>query len=81
MKWQTFVPEGPIDKKCPDYVYVKWEYWSTMQKIKHYLRYENKVNKSKVLSYCEALRCMWNNKNHDRIGLHIMACLAQQNKA
>ena len=33
-----------------------------MQKIKHYLRHKNKVNKNKDLSYCEALRYMWNNK-------------------
>ena len=31
-------------------------------KMKHYLRHENKVNKNKVLSYCEALRYMRNNK-------------------
>ena len=24
------------DRKCQDYVYIKWEYRSTMQKIKHY---------------------------------------------
>ena len=24
-----------IYRKCQDYVYIKWEYWSTMQKIKH----------------------------------------------
>ena len=31
-------------------------------KIKHYLGHENKVNENKVLSYCEALRYVWNNK-------------------
>ena len=31
------------DRKCQDYVYSKWEHQSTMQKIKHYLRHENKV--------------------------------------
>ena len=43
------------------YVYVTWGYWTTIQKIKHYLRHENKVNENKVLSYCEALSYMWNN--------------------
>ena len=28
-----------------------------MQKIKHHLRHENKVNENNVLSYCETLRC------------------------
>ena len=32
------------NRKCKDYVYGKWEYWSTMLKIKHFLRHENKVN-------------------------------------
>ena len=27
-------------------------------KIEHYLRFENKANENKVLSWCEALRCM-----------------------
>ena len=30
--------------ECQDYVYIKWEYWSTMYKIKHHMRHENKVN-------------------------------------
>ena len=30
--------------KCQDYFYVKWEYLNTMQKIKNYLRHENKAN-------------------------------------
>ena len=47
----------PSNRKCQDYLYVKWEYWSTMYKIKHYLRHENKVNENKVSSYCETLRC------------------------
>ena len=47
---------GHINRKCQDYVYVKWEYWNTMCKIKHYLRHENKVNENKVLSYCDASR-------------------------
>ena len=34
----------------------KWEYWSTMWKIKHYVRHEKKVNEHKVLYY-KALRC------------------------
>ena len=29
------------NRKCQDYVYVKWEYRSTMWKIKHYLRHED----------------------------------------
>ena len=29
---------------------------------KHVLRHKNKVNENKVLSYCDALRCSWNNK-------------------
>ena len=37
-------------RKCQDNVYVKWEYWSIMQKIKDYLRHENKVIENKVLS-------------------------------
>ena len=44
------------DIKCQDYVYVEIEYWSTMKKIKHYLRHENKVNENKVLSYCEDVK-------------------------
>ena len=43
-------------KQRHDYVYEKGEYQSTLQKIKHYLRRETKVNKSKVLSYYETLR-------------------------
>ena len=43
--------------KSLDYVHMEWEYWSTMQKIKHYSGHENKVNENKVLSYCKALRC------------------------
>ena len=46
------------DKKYQDYVYVKWEYWSAMYKIKQYLRYKHKVNENEVLSLCEALRYM-----------------------
>ena len=34
--------------------------------MKHYLRYENMVNEYKELSYCEALRCMWNNKQEQQ---------------
>ena len=49
--WPTMSP----DRKCQDYVYAKWECLSTMYKIKHNLRHENKVNENKVLSYCEAL--------------------------
>ena len=44
-------------RKCPDYIYINWEYWSIMLKIKHYLRHENKVNENKILSYCKASRC------------------------
>ena len=44
------------DRMCQDYVYVKWEYWSAMWNIKHYMRHENKVNENKVFSYCDALR-------------------------
>ena len=53
------------NRKCQDYVYIKWEYWSTMKKMEHYFRHENKVIINKVLSYCEALRCetTQNNKN------------------
>ena len=42
------------NRKCQEYVYMKWRYWSTMWKIKHYLTEENKVNDNKVLSYCKA---------------------------
>ena len=44
-------------RKCQDHVYIKWEYSSTMLKIKHYLRHGNTVNENKVSSYCKALRC------------------------
>ena len=37
-----------FNRKCQDYVYVKWEYWNTMQKINHYSRLENKANENKV---------------------------------
>ena len=39
----------PGNKKCQD--------WSTLQKLKHCLKHENKVNGNKVLSYCKALWC------------------------
>ena len=35
------------DRKREDYVYVKVGYQSTLQKIKHYFRRENKMNKNK----------------------------------
>ena len=54
------------DKKCQGYVYIKWEYWSTMLTIKHYLRHENKVNENKVLYY-KALRCETNQKQQKLI--------------
>ena len=41
------------NKKFQDYVYIKWEYWNTMEEIKHYQRHENKINENKVL-YCKA---------------------------
>ena len=41
-----------------EYVYIQWGYQSTLQKIKHYLRYEITENENKVLSYCDTLRCM-----------------------
>ena len=44
-------------RKFQDYVYIELEYWSTMKKIKHYLRHENKVNENKGVSYYKALRC------------------------
>ena len=53
-----------IYRKCQDYVYVIWEYYSTMWKIEHYLRHENKVNEG--LSYCKALRYIWNNNNNKK---------------
>ena len=34
-----------FNRNGEDYVYVKGEYQSTLQKLKHYLRHENKVNK------------------------------------
>ena len=36
--------------------------------MKHYLAHENKVIQNKVLSYCEALRYMWNNRK--KVVLH-----------
>ena len=47
-----------INRKCQHYVYVKWEYQSTMLKMKYCLKRKNKVNENKILSYCEALRYM-----------------------
>ena len=47
------------NRMCQDYVYVKWEYRSTMFKIQHCLRHENKVNETKALSYDIKA---WNNK-------------------
>ena len=44
-----------IDRKCQDYVCVKGEYQSISQKIKHYLRHENKVDNDKELSSPETL--------------------------
>ena len=38
---------------------VKGEYQSTLLNIKHYLRHEKKVNKNKLLTYCEALVDMY----------------------
>ena len=52
------------------YVYIQWEYWSTMEKIKHYLRYENKVNENKVL-YCKVLRCETNQKQQKVVSLYV----------
>ena len=46
------------NRKCQDYIYVNWEYYSTMQIIKHYFKHENKVNENKVLTFCEASRYM-----------------------
>ena len=43
-----------LNRKCQDYVYMKGEYQSTMQKIKQNYRQENKVNENKVFYY-EAL--------------------------
>ena len=40
-------------RKYQDYVHVKGEQQSTMQKLKHYLRHENKVNENKVF-HCKA---------------------------
>ena len=37
-----------INRNSQDYVYVKGEYQSTMQKIKHYLKHENKIKENKV---------------------------------
>ena len=51
-----------FDRQCQYYACIKWEYWSTMQKIKHNWRHENKVNENKVL-YCKALRCETINNN------------------
>ena len=43
------------DRTCQDYVYVfvKWEYESTMWKLKYYLRREYKVNENEILSCCD----------------------------
>ena len=35
--------EHLYNRKCQDYVYVKWEDWCTMWKINHHFRHENKV--------------------------------------
>ena len=46
------------NRKLQDYVYTDGEYQSTLRKIKHYFRRENKVNRNKVSSYCETLSYM-----------------------
>ena len=54
MEWRSFnVNACFCDRKYQDYVYIKWEYWITIQKIKHYLKNVNKVNENKVFLMCE----------------------------
>ena len=55
MKWDK-MKANEMNRQCQVYVYIKWKYWSTMQRIKHHLRHENKVNENKVLSYCEIVK-------------------------
>ena len=38
-----------------------------MQKLKHYLRYENEVKRYEILSYCETLFYMQNIKNNEKV--------------
>ena len=45
-------------RKYQDYIYVKDGHQSTFEKIKHYLRRENKVNKKKVSLCWETIRYM-----------------------
>ena len=59
-----------FDRKYQDYVYIKWKYWSTIEKIKHYLRHENKVKENKVF-YCKALRCEGNRKQQKVVFLYV----------
>ena len=47
-----------VKRKREDYIHVKGEYQGTLQKLKHYLRRENKVNENKVSLYCETLGYM-----------------------
>ena len=65
------------NRKFQDYVFVKRECWSTLWKIRHSLRHENQVNEKKVhvLSYCDALRYMWNNNKNNTKLFSIMSNL------
>ena len=45
------------DKKCQDYVYIKWEYLKNYVENKALFETWNKANENNVLSYCDAFRC------------------------
>ena len=49
--------------KYQDYVYVKWEYWSTMQKIKRYFRQET-LRYGNVIIHCDELKWLFNKEIH-----------------
>ena len=62
-------------RKPEDYVYVKGEYQTTLQNTNNYLRSEKKINKNKILSYCETsniCKYIYANKieNNGKVVLH-----------
>ena len=64
------------NRKCQDYVYVRGECQSTLLKVKHHLRHENKGDENKMLSYCEKLRYMQNKiKNNEKVVLHYVKAI------
>ena len=59
-----------FNRKCEDYVYVKGEYQSAMQKkIRHYLKDEHKVNENKILSFCKDI-CKNVITKNEKVAIH-----------